>query len=161
MNKNYEKLKKKAAAKVLKILYTNELWFDKPPSKKDGDRNYLFIPIFDIAQASKNYNLDTIKDACYLLHQNNHVNIWGEDHDARAMMVQLSDDGAKAHKQFFYGRNVGYFMKQGIALIAAMAMILFSVTGINKFTTSKSQKNQYRNSSMNDAPVLPASSQLR
>ena len=120
-------------------------------SKKKSTKNYLFIPIFDIAQASRSYNLETVKDACYLLHQNNHVNIWGDDYDSRAMLVQLSEEGIRAHKQSFYGNDLESFFRKGLTYVAATVMLMALIIGINKYNSNfKVVKNVlYRSTSKN------------
>jgi hypothetical protein len=161
MSAQYEKLKRRTAGWVLKSLYTNELWFDTNPAKKNAPKNYLFIPLFDLAQTSTKYDIPTIKDACYLLNENGHINIWSDDYDSRAMLIQLSEEGAKAYKQFFYGHDIESVVKKSATAMAAAAMFLSIVVGINKYgSILKSTKNQYRNSSRNDMPGVSQNPQL-
>ena len=142
MNNYHEKLRKNAAAWILKGLSTNDLWFDENNAKKKEDKNYLFIPLFDIAFASKNYDFNTLKEACYLLSENGHVNIWGDDYDPRAMLVQISENGVEAYRDCYYGRYYQPFIKKAVTAIAAIGILFILVSGLNKFI---SESRQHRN----------------
>ena len=143
MSAYYERQKKSAAAWVLKTLCTNDLWFDENAGKKNSGKNYLYIPLFDIAQASRSYDLTTLKETCYLLQENNHINIWGDDYDPRAMLVQVSDEGIKAYKKSFYRYDYSSAIKRGVTVIAALAAIIAIVIGVGRFTSGiKNEKYQ-------------------
>src|SRR5580698_8276819 len=131
----YENQKRSAAAWILRTLCTNSLWFDETSEKKGPGRTYLFIPLFDIAESSKRYDLNTLKETCYFLQKNNHVNIWGDDFDSRAMLVQVSDEGVSAYKKSFYGSHYLTVIKRGITAIAAAAAIIAIVIGVGRYTS--------------------------
>ncbi|HLK27953.1 MAG TPA: hypothetical protein VKT28_05185 [Puia sp.] len=130
MSTHQEKKKRSAAAWILQSLCTNDLWFDESPRKQS--RNYLFIPLFDIAHSSGKFELNTLKESCYLLHENGHLNIWGDEYDPRAMLIQITEDGVKAYKRSFYGRNYASIFKKSFAAITAIFILATVAMGMNK-----------------------------
>jgi hypothetical protein len=152
MGMYYEKQKKHAAAWLLKSLYTNDLWFDERVKRKDAVRNYLYVPLFDIADTSRKYDLNTLKDTCYLLKQNSHLNIWGDDYDPRAMLVQISDEGIRAYRKSFYGGNVSAIIRKSLTAIAALAAVIAVLVSISRFVSVLKHDN-YRLHAENKAPL--------
>jgi hypothetical protein len=143
MSTLYENQKRHAAAWILKSLCTNHLWLGESSREKKSDRNYMFIPLFNIAEASKRYDLNTLKETCYLLRKNNHINIWGDDFDPRAMLVQISDEGIKAYKKSLYGNYTLTVVKRKLTAITGIAAAIAIVIGVGKFTSAmKHQKFQ-------------------
>ena len=136
MSTFYEKQKCHAAAWILRSLCKNSLWFDDSIERDGTDRNYLYIPLFNIAESSKRYDLNTLKEACYFLRKNNHLNIWGDDFDPRAMLVQVSDEGIEAHKKSFYGNYYLTVAKRKIGAITGIAAAIAIVIGVGKYTSS-------------------------
>jgi hypothetical protein len=145
MSNYYENQKQSAAAWILRSLCTNSLWFDETKEKKGSARNYLFIPLFNIAQSSGKYDLNTLKESCYLLQKNNHVTIWGDDFDPRAMLVQVSDEGITAYKKSFYGSYNLAVIKKGITAIAVAAAVVAIVIGIGRYTSGMRHEKYQRN----------------
>jgi hypothetical protein len=142
MSNYQEKLKRKAAAWILKSLCTNDLWFDENKRAKSIHRNYLYIPLFDLAHCSKKYDLNTLKEGCYLLQKNNHLTIWGDDYDQRAMLIQISETGVEAYQKSLYNYYNSGLIKKGIAISAAIAVTAAIVIGVQKYS-SESRHNKY------------------
>jgi hypothetical protein len=136
MSTFFEKQKRHAAAWILKSLSTNHLWVDESSQEKKSGKNYMFIPLFNIAEASKRYDLNTLKETCYLLKKNNHVTIWGDDFDARAMLVQISDEGIRAHRKSLYGNYTLTVVKRKLTGIIGIAAAIAIVIGVGKFTSA-------------------------
>jgi len=140
MSNYQEKLKKNAAAWILKSLYSNDLWQENTSRKKSRVR-YLFIPLFDLAQASNRYDLNTLREACYMLQDNSHLTVWGDDYDSRAMLVQISEEGVEAYKKSFYASSRSLQIKKGFTAIVAATTVAAIVIGFSKHGGMKQQKS--------------------
>jgi hypothetical protein len=92
MNTNTTHHVQDAAAWVLKSLSTNNNWFDeiRHAGHQNFEREYHYIPLYDLAQASIRFDISTLKDACYILKDNNHADIWGDDFEPYGMLVQIT-----------------------------------------------------------------------
>jgi hypothetical protein len=135
MSTYFKNTKSVAASWILKSLYTNDLWFDEAPNRKK-DKNYLYIPLFDIAQESKKFDLITLKEACYFLQKNSHVNIWGDDFDSSAMLVQISEEGIEAYKKAFYGKSLSLPLKKIFAAASVILVIIAITTKVQRYSAS-------------------------
>lgn len=134
---------KHAAAWILKGLCTNHHWFDeiRHAGHENFEREYHYIPLIDLAQASTRFDIRTLKDACYLLQENNHVDIWGDDYEAYGMLVQVSESGVYAHESFHYGKENRSVLKRAIGVFATLSLIVAIAVGINKSFIHKHVKN--------------------
>src|ERR1700722_13683340 len=117
---------KHAAAWILKGLCTNRQWFDdiRHAGRQNFEREYHYIPLIDLAQSSARYDIRTLKDACYLLQQNNHIDIWGDDYEAYGMLVQVSELGVLAHEELYYGKENKSIVRRAIGVFATVTIII-------------------------------------
>ncbi len=140
MSNYQEKLKKNAAAWILKSLYTNDLWYETT-TRRNSPKNYLFIPLFDLSQASTRYDLHTLREACYMLQDNSHLTVWGDDYDSRAMLVQISEEGTEAYKRSIYAPSNSLQLKKGFTAVVAATAVAAMVIGFSKHGGMKQQKS--------------------
>jgi hypothetical protein len=133
-----------AAAWLLKNLSTNRNWFDeiRHAGYDNFERDYHYIPLYDLSQISTKYDIATLKDACYMLKQNNHVDIWGDDFEPYGMLVQISASGLNACEESFYVRKENNKSKRAIGVFATLTLIIALAIGINKSFVHKQDKNQ-------------------
>src|SRR5579871_4660207 len=103
MNTNSSNQKQHASAWILKTLCTNRRWFDEVrlAGEENFERQYHYIPLIDIAQSSARYDIRVLRDACYELQKNNHLDIWGDDYEPYGMLVQVTQDGVDANEHLF------------------------------------------------------------
>jgi hypothetical protein len=143
MKKNAIPQTQQAAAWILKSLCNNRQWFDeiRLAGYQDFERKYNYIPLFDLSQASDKYDIRILKDACYLLRENNHVDIWGDDYEPYGMLVQVSSQGVIASNELFYGRESRTIARKAVGVFATLTTIIAIAIGINK-TLMHKQKNQ-------------------
>jgi len=74
-----------------------------------------------------------------MLRKNRHVKIWGDDFDPRAMMVQVSGEGIKAHKKSFYGNYTLTVVRRNLAAATGIAAAIAVVIGMGKYTAAMKQ----------------------
>jgi hypothetical protein len=134
-----------AAAWILKSLCTNSRWYDeiRHAGKDSFEKEYHYIPLIDITQASMRFNISTLKDACYLLQENNHVDIWGDDYEPYGMLVQVSEEGVAAFENSYYGKEKRGVLRKAIGVFATVTTIVAIAIGINKSMMHKQAKNMY------------------
>jgi hypothetical protein len=132
-----------AASWILKNLSTNRQWFDeiRHAGHDNFEREYHYIPLYDLAQLTIKYDIATLKDACYLLKNNNHVDIWGDDFEPYGMLVQITSEGIGACRDFFYGKNEKSISKRAVGVFAMLTVIIALVIGFNKTLLHKQDKN--------------------
>lgn len=132
-----------AAGWVLKSLYTNKKWFDeiRHAGQTHFERKYHHIPLYDLAQATDNYDIRTLMEACYLLRDKGQVDIWGDDFEPLGMLVQLCPEGELAYSQGAYENKAkkGLY-KRAIGALATLTAIIMLVIGINKTIGHKQEK---------------------
>jgi 3',5'-cyclic AMP phosphodiesterase CpdA len=138
-----------AAAWLLKNLSTNRNWFDeiRHAGYDNFERDYHYIPLFDLCQLSPKYDIATLKDACYMLKQNNHVDIWGDDFEPYGMLVQISPSGLNACEESFYVQKEKSKSKRAIGVFATLTLIIALAIGINKTFVHKQDKSQVHDTS--------------
>ena len=123
MNTSSDKIRRQAAAWILKVLQNNEDW--QVREKEDSIVNYYYVPLLEIAQNSKKYNISILKDATYLLMKNKHVDIWGDDYDPYGMLVKVLDEGIEAQKKSFYLYNgARSWLKRSLLSLGIFAWLL-------------------------------------
>ena len=134
-----------AAAWILKVLCTNPRWFDeiRHAGAESFEKEYHYIPLIDITQSSVRFDIRTLKDACYLLQENNHIDIWGDDFEPYGMLVQVSEEGVAAFENAYYGREKRNFARRAIGVFATLTTIVAIAIGINKTMLHKQSKNLY------------------
>jgi hypothetical protein len=123
-----------AASWILKSLYTNTAWFDeiRLAGRKNFERKYHYIPLIDISLISERFDISILKDACYLLKNNNDVDIWGDDFEPYGMLVQLSDKGINSYQESRYYSGPSSLVKKGLTGIAALIILTSVIVGIKK-----------------------------
>jgi len=132
----HEKQQRHAASWILKSLCTNESWTEELRGRKKTHKRYLYVPLFSIAGQSKRYDLNTLKETCYLLRKNRHVHIWGDDFDPRAMLVQVSAEGIEAHKKSLYGNYTLMLVRRNLAAATGIAAAVAIVIGMGRYTAT-------------------------
>jgi hypothetical protein len=107
-----------AAAWILKSLSSNIAWFDEVrlAGRKNFEKKYHFIPLIDISLVCERYDINVLKDACYLLKHNEDVDIWGDDFEPFGMLVQISEKGLDSCRRSTYSRGQNFILKSLIAL---------------------------------------------
>src|ERR1700748_2217651 len=107
-----------AAAWILKSLSTNIAWFDeiRLAGRKNFEKKYHYIPLIDISLTSQQYEITTLKDACYLLKENNDVDIYGDDFEPYGMLVQITDKGLGAFQDSNYPTGKKSFARKGLTM---------------------------------------------
>ena len=133
-----------AAAWLLKNLSTNRDWFDeiRHAGYENFERDYHFIPLLDLSLLSTKYDIATLKDACYMLKQNNHVDIWGDDFEPYGMLVQILPSGLNACEQSFYGDFGKSKSRKAIGVFATLTLLIALAIGINRTFVHKQDKSQ-------------------
>jgi hypothetical protein len=147
-----------AAAWILKNLSTNRQWFDeiRHAGHDNFERDYHYIPLYDLAQACVRHDIRTLKDTCYMLKENNHIDIWGDDFEPYGMLVQISTEGVSAYKESYYAKSETSFSKKAIGIFATLTVIAALVIGINKTFVHKQDKNtthDYNKTKTSEVPV--------
>lgn len=134
-----------AASWILKNLSTNRQWFDeiRHAGHDNFEREYHYIPLYDLAQLTIKYDIATLKDASYMLKNNNHVDIWGDDFEPYGMLVQITSEGIGACNDSFYGRNEKSISKKLVGIFATLTVIVALVIGFNKTLLHKQDKNAH------------------
>lgn len=134
-----------AASWILKNLSTNRQWFDeiRHAGHDNFEREYHYIPLYDLAQLTVKYDIATLKDASYMLKNNNHIDIWGDDFEPYGMLVQITSEGLGASNDSFYGRNEKSISKKVVGIFATLTVIVALVIGFNKTSLHKQDKNTH------------------
>jgi hypothetical protein len=134
MNTNSVNQKQYATAWILKALCTNRRWFDeiRQAGQENFERQYHYIPLIDIAQSSAKYDIKSLKEACYELQKNNHIDIWGDDYEPYGMLVQVTSDGVSANEELFYGKEAGSLVKRALNIFAVVTTLIVIALGINR-----------------------------
>ncbi|MBS1915765.1 MAG: hypothetical protein JST87_05770 [Bacteroidetes bacterium] len=135
--------KQHASAWILKTLCTNRRWFDEMrlAGQQNFERQYHYIPLIDIAQSSARYDIRVLRDACYELQKNNHLDIWGDDYEPYGMLVQVTAEGVGANEQLFYGKEATSIMKRALNIFAVVTTIIVIAIGLNKTVFHKHVKS--------------------
>jgi hypothetical protein len=130
-----------AAAWILKSLSTNIAWFDeiRLAGRKNFEKKYHYIPLIDISLTSQQYEITTLKDACYLLKENNDVDIYGDDFEPYGMLVQITDKGLGAFQDSNYPTGKKSFARKGLTMVAALVILASIVIGVKKTTSGDKQ----------------------
>jgi hypothetical protein len=107
-----------AAAWILKSLSSNIAWFDeiRLAGRKNFEKKYHFIPLIDISLVCERYDINVLKDACYLLKRNDDVDIWGDDFEPFGMLVQISEKGLDSGRRSSYARGQQSILRSLLAL---------------------------------------------
>jgi len=123
-----------AAAWVLKSLSTNTAWFDEMrlAGRKNFEKKYHYIPLIDISLVSENFDIATLKDACYLLKNNYDVDIYGDDFEPYGMLVQISDKGLVSCNEAVYASGQPNLLKKTLTLVAAAVILTTIIVGVKK-----------------------------
>jgi hypothetical protein len=134
MNTEATLQEKQAASWILKGLCTNRHWFDdiRHAGRENFEREYHYIPLIDLAQASARYDIRTLKNACYLLQTNHHIDIWGDDYEAYGMLVQVSPAGVNAHEELYYGKENKNIINRAIGVFTMLTIVIAIAVGLNK-----------------------------
>ncbi|MES1223136.1 MAG: hypothetical protein ABUT20_47020 [Bacteroidota bacterium] len=134
MNTSFVNQKQCASAWVLKALCSNRRWFDeiRLGGKDNFERQYHFIPLIDLAQSSARYDIRALRDACYQLQKNNHLEIWGDDYEPYGMLVQVTSEGVTANENLFYGKEAGSIIKRALNIFAVVTTLTIIAIGLNK-----------------------------
>jgi len=132
-----------AAAWILKSLYTNIAWFDEVrlAGRKEFERKFHYIPLIDISLITERFDITTLKDACYLLKNNEDIDIWGDDFEPFGMLIQISEKGKISYKESSYNNGQNNSIKKGVTVVAALVIIISVVVGIKKSSGIKQDKN--------------------
>ncbi|HLX92712.1 MAG TPA: hypothetical protein VKR32_13570 [Puia sp.] len=149
-----------AAAWILKSLSTNTAWFDEMrlAGRKDFEKKYHYIPLIDISLTSENFDIATLKDACYLLKENSDIDIYGDDFEPYGMLVQISDKGLSSCQESIYSGIKGALIKKGITVVAAIVILTSILVGVRKSTSSSQQaKNSIPTYNKKISDLAPAS----
>jgi hypothetical protein len=130
-----------AAAWVLKSLSSNTAWFDeiRLAGRKEFEKKYHYIPLIDISLVSEAFEIATLKDACYLLKNNNEIDIYGDDFEPYGMLVQISDKGLESNHQSVYASGKNNLLKKGLTVIAAVVILVSVVVGVKKTASGTQQ----------------------
>jgi hypothetical protein len=123
-----------AAAWVLKSLSTNTAWFDEMrlAGRKSFEKKYHHIPLIDISLDSENFDIATLRDACYLLKNNNDVDIYGDDFEPYGMLVQISDKGLVSCNEAVYASGQNNTLKKILTTVAAAVILTTIIIGVKK-----------------------------
>jgi hypothetical protein len=123
-----------AAAWILKSLSTNTAWFDEMrlAGRKSFEKKYHYIPLIDISLVSENFDIATLRDACYLLKNNNDVDIYGDDFEPFGMLVQISDKGLVSRNEAVYASGQSNFLKKTLTAVAAAVILTTIIIGVKK-----------------------------
>jgi hypothetical protein len=132
-----------AAAWILKSLYTNIAWFDeiRLAGRKEFEKKFHYIPLIDISLVTERFDITTLKDACYLLKNNEDVDIWGDDFEPYGMLVQISEKGKVSYKESSYKTGQNNFIKRGLTAFAALIILVSVIVGVKKTTGAKQDKS--------------------
>jgi hypothetical protein len=127
-----------AAAWILKSLHTNTGWFDEMrlAGRKNFERKYHYIPLIDISLQTHQFNITTLKDACYMLKENSDVDIWGDDFEPYGMLVQISDKGVESLQHSHYAKAAKISFRKGLTVLTAIVVLTGFIIGIKKSITS-------------------------
>ena len=130
-----------AAAWILKSLSTNIAWFDeiRLAGRKNFQKKYHHIPLIDISLTSETYEIAILKDACYLLKNNNDVDIYGDDFEPYGMLVQITEKGLNSFQDSAYQSGQNSFAKKGLTAVAALVILASIIVGVKKTTSSDKQ----------------------
>jgi hypothetical protein len=123
-----------AAAWILKSLTTNTAWFDEMrlAGRRNFEKKYHYIPLIDISLVSENFEIATLRDACYLLKNNNDVDIYGDDFEPYGMLVQISDKGLTSHNDAIYASGKNNSFKKVLTVMAAAVILTSIIIGVKK-----------------------------
>jgi hypothetical protein len=123
-----------AAAWILKSLSTNTAWFDEMrlAGRKSFERKYHYIPLIDISLVSENFDIATLKDACYLLKNNNDIDIYGDDFEPYGMLVQISEKGLVSCNDAIYSNGKKNILKKTLTAMAAVVILTTIIIGVKK-----------------------------
>src|SRR5277367_2228323 len=132
-----------AAAWILKSLYTNIAWFDeiRLAGRKEFEKKFHYIPLIDISLTTERFDITTLKDACYLLKNNEDIDIWGDDFEPYGMLVQISEKGKASFREASYKTGQNNFLKKGLTAFAAVLILASLIFGVKKTLSSKQDKN--------------------
>ncbi len=67
--------------------------------------NYFYIPLIELARTSRKYDIRTLKDASYLLKDNQQIEIFGDDFEPYGMLVKILDAGLEVQQQSIDFKN--------------------------------------------------------
>jgi len=100
-------------------------------------------------------------EACYMLRDLGHVDIWGDDFEPLGMLVQLSQEGEIALKNGHYDKNSPKgISRKAIGALATLTAIIALVIGINKSTAHKTEKGTAPDSNKSKTASLKSGSSL-
>jgi hypothetical protein len=123
-----------AAAWILRSLSTNTAWFDEMrlAGRKSFEKKYHYIPLIDISLVSEKFDIATLRDACYLLKNNNDVDIYGDDFEPFGMLVQISDKGLASCNEAVYANGQSNVLKRTLTAFAAVVILTTIIIGVKK-----------------------------
>ncbi|HEX4374694.1 MAG TPA: hypothetical protein VHZ50_15430 [Puia sp.] len=133
-NNNPKNQTEHAAAWVLRSLSTNTAWFDEMrlAGRRNFEKKYHYIPLIDISLVSENFDIATLKDACYLLKNNNDVDIYGDDFEPYGMLVQISEKGLESCNEAVYSSGKKNILKKTLTAFAAAVILATIIIGVKK-----------------------------
>ncbi len=132
-----------AASWILKSLYTNIAWFDeiRLAGRKEFEKKFHYIPLIDISLTTERFDITTLKDACYLLKNNEDIDIWGDDFEPYGMLVQISEKGKTSFQEASYPSGQNNLLKKGLTAVAALVILASVIIGVKKSLSIKQDKN--------------------
>jgi hypothetical protein len=151
-----------AAAWILRSLSTNTAWFDEMrlAGRKSFEKKYHYIPLIDISLVSENFEIATLRDACYLLKNNNDVDIYGDDFEPYGMLVQISDKGLVSCNEAVYASGQTNTLKKTLTAVAAAVILTTIIIGVKKTILAPQGKSSTTESSKKISEANPKTTAL-